>query len=98
MKRREHNPSYIMMAPPRDLDTAGNQDEGLRRDTAEGAGRHRSGGRIEGSNAIAIERRLEREVESSECLDRGQSGHLQRRLDAPALADRPQQATLRSPR
>ena len=42
----------------------------------------------EGGDAIAVERRLEGEVEAGQRLDRGQSGHLQRRLDAPALADR----------
>ena len=41
-----------------------------------------------GGDAIAVERRLEGEVEAGQRLDRGQPGHLQRRLDAPTLADR----------
>ena len=41
-----------------------------------------------GGDAIAVERRLEGEVEAGQRLDRGQPGHLQRRFDAPALADR----------
>jgi len=40
-----------------------------------------------GDDAIAVERWLEREVEAGQRLDRGQPGHLQCRLDAPALTD-----------
>lgn len=41
----------------------------------------------EGQNAVSVERRLEGEVEAGECLDGGQPGHHQSRLDAPALAE-----------
>ena len=40
-----------------------------------------------GGDAIAVERRLEGEVEAGQRLDRGQPGDLQRRLDAPAFSD-----------
>ena len=39
-------------------------------------------------DAVAIERRLECEVEASERLDGGQPRQEKRGLDAPALADR----------
>jgi hypothetical protein len=41
----------------------------------------------ESQDAIAVEGRLEGEVEARQRLDRGEAGHLQRRLDAAALAD-----------
>src|SRR5271165_4458160 len=41
----------------------------------------------ESQDAIAVERRLEGEVEARQRLDRAEAGHLQRRLDAAALAD-----------
>jgi len=40
----------------------------------------------EGEDPFAVERRLEREVEAVEGLDGGEPAHLQRRLDAAALA------------
>src|ERR1700748_2398823 len=40
----------------------------------------------EGENAIAVEGRLEREVEAGERLDGGELGHPQRLLPAPVLA------------
>jgi hypothetical protein len=36
---------------------------------------------------VAVERRLEGEVEAGERFDGGEPGHHQRRLDAPALTD-----------
>ena len=41
----------------------------------------------ERQDAVAVERGLEREVEAGQRLDGGEAGHLQRRLDAAALAD-----------
>ena len=39
-------------------------------------------------DAVAVERRLEGEVEAGECLDGREPRHHQRGLDAPVLADR----------
>ena len=40
----------------------------------------------QGEDAVAVQRRLEREVEAADGLDRGEPGDLQGRLDAAALA------------
>jgi hypothetical protein len=41
----------------------------------------------QGENAVAIQRRLEREVKAGQRLDRGQAGHLQSGLDAAPITD-----------